>query len=205
MQLTLQRRVVVPAREGRRIGLRVGEHLRVSTEEGGQVGDLFAFTTASMGGARPEWLSAAHTRAHHSRLFPEVGQPFVTDRRRPILTLVQDTSPGRHDMLIPACDPARYAALGVSGWHASCAENLRTALGGDLDVVPQPVNLFMDIPVTDAGKLLWNTSPAGPGAAVTVRAELDCVVVVSACPQDIVGINGGTPKPLVLELLVSRT
>ncbi|MCT2582201.1 urea carboxylase-associated family protein [Actinophytocola gossypii] len=200
MQLTLRNRVVVPAREGRRIDLRTGEHLRVVTEEGGQVGDLFACT-----GTPAEWLSAAHTRVHHSRLFPEIGQPFVTTRRRPILTLVEDTSPGRHDMLLPACDPVRYAALGVTGWHASCAENLRTALGLDLDVVPQPVNLFMDIPVTPAGELRWNSSPAGPGAAVTVRAESDCVVVVSACPQDLSGINAGTPKPLVLERLVSWT
>ncbi|HEX2133279.1 MAG TPA: urea carboxylase-associated family protein [Actinophytocola sp.] len=204
MRLTFGERVVVPAREGRRVGLRAGEHLRVVTEDGGQVGDLFAFTGAPVGGTPVEWLSAAHTRAHHSRLFPEVGEPFVTDRRRPILTLVGDTSPGRHDMLVPACDPARYAALGVTGWHASCAENLRTALATDLDAVPQPVNLFMDIPVTAAGELRWHASPARPGDAVTVRAELDCVVVVSACPQDLVGINGGTTKPLVMELLVPR-
>lgn len=168
------------------------------TEEGRQVGDLFAVVV----GSSFEWLSAAHTRGHVSRLFPQVGESFVTDQRRPVLTLTEDTSPGRHDMLIPACDPARYRALGVHGWHASCAENLRTALAGtgvEVGTVPQPVNVFMDIPVTSDGDLLWHESPAGPGAAVALRAELDCLVVVSACPQDIVGVNGGVVKPLVLE------
>ncbi|OLF15918.1 DUF1989 domain-containing protein [Actinophytocola xanthii] len=200
MQLSSNRRVRIPAREGRAVALRAGEGLRVVTEEGGQVGDLFAVLV----GTPPEWLSAAHTRGHLSRLFPAVGEQFLTDRRRPVLTLTEDTSPGRHDMLIPACDPARYRALGVRGWHASCAENLRTALAGTgvaVGTVPQPVNVFMDIPVTADGELLWRESPAGPGAAVAFRAELDCLVVVSACPQDVVGINSGGTKPLVLERL----
>jgi uncharacterized protein YcgI (DUF1989 family) len=29
-----------------------------------------------------------------------------------------------------------------------------------------------------------------PGSYVTLRAEMDCVVAFSACPQDIVSING---------------
>ena len=32
------------------------------------------------------------------------GDALVTNRRRPILTLVEDTSPGLHDTLIAACD-----------------------------------------------------------------------------------------------------
>lgn len=193
-------RVEVPAGEGRRVTVHAGQVVRVVTEEGGQVGDLFAVVADDPA----EWLSAAHTRGQLNRLFPLVGEAFVTDRRRPVLTLVGDTSPGRHDMLIPACDPARYRSLGVTGWHASCAENLRTALRGTgirADVVPQPVNLFMDIPLVDDGTLLFRPSPAGPGAAVALRAEVDCVVVVSACPQDLSGINVDGPGPLVLELL----
>lgn len=202
MRLSSDQRVHVPAREGRAIALRAGESVRVVTEEGGQVGDLFAAVVGKTAGETVEWLSAAHTRGQHGRLFPLVGQAFVTDRRRPVLTLVDDTSPGRHDMLVPACDPARYRALGALGWHASCAENLRLALAGtgiDVSAVPQPVNLFMDVPVTATGELVWRESPAGPGAAVTLRAELDCVMVVSACPQDLAPVNAGGPKSLLLE------
>ncbi|PRX49356.1 hypothetical protein B0I33_103391 [Prauserella shujinwangii] len=201
MQLnTLIERVEVPAREGRLVRLAAGRRVRVTTETGGQVGDLFAFT----GDDLSEHLSAAHTRAHLDRLFPAVGEQFVTDRRRPILTLVEDTSPGRHDLLIPACDPARYRALGVTSPHASCAENLRHALAGlgrELPVVPQPVNVFMDIPVDPAGGLAWLPSPAPPGAAITFEAVRDSVVVVSACPQDLVGINARGPQPLVVEVV----
>ncbi|GAB1511211.1 urea carboxylase-associated family protein [Actinophytocola sp. KF-1] len=193
-------RMDVPARQGRAVRVGAGDLVRVSTPEGAQVGDLFAFVAADPA----EHLSAAHTRGHVDRLFPRVGEQFVTTCRRPVLTLVEDTSPGRHDMLIPACDPARYRDLGHPGGHASCAENLTTALRGtgiEITAVPQPVNVFMDIAVTATGDLEWRSSPAPPGAAVAFRAELDCVVVMSACPQDLVGINGHGPGPLAVEVV----
>ncbi|SDN03678.1 DUF1989 domain-containing protein [Allokutzneria albata] len=191
--------VTVPARQGRAVRVRAGDLVRVSTPRGAQVGDLFAFVSGDL----TEHLSASHTRGHVNRLFPEVGEQFVTTRRRPVLTLVEDTSPGRHDMLIPACDPERYRQLGHTGQHASCAENLTTALrelGIGITTVPQPVNVFMDIRAAPNGELEWRSSPAAAGAAVTFRAELDCVVVVSACPQDLVGINGTETGPLLIEI-----
>ena len=77
-----------------------------SISEGGQVGDLFAFCLDDLG----EYLSAEHTRAELFRLFPRVGESFVSNRRRPILLFEADTSPGFHDMLFAACDAARYAS-----------------------------------------------------------------------------------------------
>jgi uncharacterized protein YcgI (DUF1989 family) len=103
--------MVVPAGAGLAVWVRHGEYLRIVDVEGGQVGDLFAFAGADPG----EYLSAAHTRTSTSRLFPRIGEQFVTNRRRPILTLVADTSPGVHDMLIAACDPERYRMLGAAG------------------------------------------------------------------------------------------
>lgn len=200
---TSGRQVEVPAREARAVPATAGQLLRISTESGGQVGDLFAFTADDP----TEYLSAAHTRAHVNRLFPEVGEQFVTTLRQPILTLVEDTSPGRHDMLIPACDPARYRALGADNRHPSCAENLRKVLGEvgiDLPVVPQPVNIFMDIPVTADGELLWLPSPAPAGASITFEVVRDCVVVVSACPQDLVDINNGMPTSLIIDVEGAR-
>ncbi len=74
-------------------------------------------------------------------------------------------------------------------------------LGYDRIEVPQPINLFMNIPVGADGSLGWEPAPTRAGDSVTLGAELDCYVVVSACPQDIVAINAGNPTPLALELL----
>ncbi|WP_436776219.1 DUF1989 domain-containing protein [Yinghuangia sp. YIM S09857] len=191
--------VDVPAREGRAVRVAAGQRLQVVDLEGQQVGDLFAFADDGS----DEYLSASHTRAHVSRLFPAVGEDFVTNRRRPILRLVEDDSPNRHDMLIAACDAARYAALGAAPDHASCADNMRqalSALGLTAPCVPQPVNVFMDIPVRGNARLDWMSASTEPGDSITFEALMDCVVVVSACPQDLVDINSGQPTPLSLRV-----
>jgi uncharacterized protein len=194
-------RIAVPACEGRAARLNAGEAFRVVDVEGGQVGDLFAFAAEDPG----EHLSASHTRAETSRLFPQVGECFFSDRRRPMLDLLADDSPGVHDMLIAACDPVRYRRLGIDGPHPSCAENLRSALterGVRAPCVPQPINLFMNIPV-DRGGLDWLPAVTHPGASIAFRAVVDVLVVLSACPQDVVGINGGRPTALAIDLLRS--
>ena len=193
-------RIDVPAREGRGVRVPAGARLRVIDVEGGQVADTFAFRADDV----TEYHSAEHTRVHVNRLFPRPGEHFVTNHRRPILLLESDDTPGIHDMLCAACDPERYAALGVQGRHASCRENLERAmaeLGHDRIEVPQPINLFMNIPVREGGELGWEPAPTQAGDSVTLRAEMDCFVVVSACPQDIVAINAKNPTPVAIELL----
>lgn len=177
-----------------------GRRFRIVDVAGGQVADTFAFSAEDVS----EYLSAEHTRVHVSRLMPRVGEHFVTNRRRPILAFEEDGSPGVHDMVCAACDPTRYAALGVEGWHASCQENLERAmraLGFDRVEIPQPVNFFMDIPIGRDGVLGWEPASTEAGDSVVLRAEMDAVVVVSACPQDLVPVNRGGPSALALELL----
>jgi uncharacterized protein len=191
--------IVVPAREGRAVRVPAGSRFAVVDAEGGQVVDLFAFAAEDVS----EYASASHTRIWVDRLFPLPGQSFVTNRRRPILTFVADSSPGVHDMLCAACDPIRYRLLGAEN-HASCAENLRGAMAelGHPDVdVPQPINLFMNVAVEPDGSLTWGPAPTSPGDAVEFRAELDAVVVASACPQDLNDINHYRPTSIRIELL----
>ena len=106
-------------------------------------------------------------------------------------------------MLCAACDPSRYAGLGVEGWHASCQENLQkamAALGYEGIEIPQPINVFMNIPVLDDWEIGWEPAPTKPGDSITLRAERDIVLAVSACPQDLVVINDNAPGPIDLEL-----
>jgi len=68
------------------------------------------------------WLSCGHTRDRIERLFPAIGEDFRDQLGDPILRLAGDTSPGVHDMLFPACDPAMYAAQGLAA-HVNCRDN----------------------------------------------------------------------------------
>jgi uncharacterized protein len=191
---------VLPARAGVAVPLAAGGRLRITNPEGGQVVDTWA-----LAGTDPsEYVSMEHTRVAIGRLVPRVGDGLYSNRRRPLLTLVEDTSPGVHDTLIAACDPERYRLLGADAGHASCAENFRSALaarGIEVDRVPAPLNLFMNVAWQADGTLEFLPSPAGAGDYVTLAAEIDVTVVLSACPMDLNPINAGGPRDVRLTVL----
>jgi uncharacterized protein len=187
----------IPAGHGRAFRLDAGQRLRVATTEGGQVVDTWALALPDL----DEWMSMEHTRGRLLAISPRAGDELFSNRRRPILRFVQDTSPGVHDTLIAACDQERYSQLGHEGSHRNCADNFRAALaelGYVAPPVPAPLNVFMRIPVAADGTLSFEPSPAGPGDAVTLEAVRDVVVVLSACPQDLVPINGASMRPTVV-------
>jgi uncharacterized protein YcgI (DUF1989 family) len=156
-----------------------------------------------------EYLSLSHTREATARLSPQKGDTLVTNLRRPLLTLLEDTSPGDHATLLPACDPARFASTedqqeqqagGSSGWEerGSCAENLvfalralndsvglhgASAIGADISVqiAPAPLCLFLRERVN--GATVDRAEPDKRGVFVRFQALRDCVVVMSDCPQ----------------------
>jgi uncharacterized protein len=194
-------RSTIPARKGKAAYLRQGERIRLVNTHGQQVVDTWAFNRADMS----EFMSMEHTHTQLSKILPTTGDTLVSNRRRPILTFVEDTSGGLHDTLVAACDRWRYEILGVKGHHDSCADNLRAALG-ELGLVPPeipaPLNMFMNVPVR-GGAIAFEPSRAGAGSYVVLRAEMDVVIVFSSCPQDIVPINGPgcTPKEAHFEIL----
>ena len=55
---------------------------------------------------------------------------------------------------------------------------------------PAPLNLFMNIPWDPDGTLHWEEPLSKPGDTITFRAEMDIVAVFSACPMDLLPING---------------
>lgn len=185
---------VVPARRGRAVRLRAGQAIRVVNTHGKQVVDTWAFNAEDMG----EFMSMEHLHAMLESVFPGKGDALVTNRRRPILVMEEDTSPGRHDTVIAACDVHRYAMLGCKGYHDNCTDNLRAALGQiglRSDECPAPLNLWMNIPIGDDGRITWGEPLSKPGDHVTLRAAMDCIVVMSACPQDMIPINGADCTP----------
>jgi uncharacterized protein len=183
--------VTIPARRGIAARVAAGQRIRVINTHGSQVVDTWAFSARDAA----EWMSMEASRAWFLRLAAAVGDTFVTNQRRPILTLVEDTSGGAHDTLIAPCDAPRYRLLGVEGHHDNCRDNLHAALaalGITVPATPSPLNLFMNIPWTADGRLAWGEPVSTPGSYVMFRAEMDLIVAFSACPQDILPINGHT-------------
>ena len=181
--------IAIPARRGKAVTLNQGQSVRVVNTHGQQVVDTWAFRRDDLA----EFMSMEHSRTSTGRIIPRVGQSMTTNRRRPILSLVEDTSGGIHDTLLAACDRYRYELLGCEGYHDNCTDNLAAALaefGLTPPETPSPWNLFMNIPVAPDGSVSFEPPVSRPGDYLTLRAEMDCIVVFSACPQDMVPING---------------
>jgi uncharacterized protein len=191
---------VVPARKGRAVRLRKGESIKIVNVHGHQVCDTWAFSQDDP----TEFMSMEHTRPTIGTIFPTKGHYLHSNRRRPILFFAEDTSPGIHDTIIAACDDYRYGLLGCTEYHENCTDNLRAAMraiNAPLPEVPSPLNLWMNIPVDGKGAIAWGEPRSKAGDYVVLRAEMDVVVAMSACPQDILPINGGKPVEVTFEIL----
>src|SRR5271155_3344523 len=173
--------IEIPARKGRAVQLSKGQRVKVINTKGQQVIDTWAFNTAEL----REFMSMEHSRVAIGHIIPAIGAALVTNRRRPILTLVEDTSGGIHDTLFAACDRWRYEMLGCAEYHDNCTDNLAAGLAA-LDLTPPetpaPLNFFRTPRVGDGTRVGAPPPVSTPGSFVTLRAEMNCIVAFSACP-----------------------
>lgn len=192
-------RTVIPPQSGRAFRIKEGQNLRITDPKGQQVADLWAFT----GVDELDWLSTSQTRDINERLFPLVGQSFYGASGKALLTLIEDASPGPHDMLFPACNPALFERAGLPG-HPNCQDNLKAALKAEgirLPFTPDPVDFFQNSSPQPDGRLDVHASINPPGASVTLRAERDLLVVVTACSVDFHPTNGDACTEIEVEIL----
>ncbi|MBX2854610.1 MAG: urea carboxylase-associated family protein [Rhodobacteraceae bacterium] len=192
----------IPARAGVAVPISNGQRLKLINTFGSQVVDTWAISAADPS----EYMSMEHTRRVNGHLHPVAGDFFLSNRRRPMLLLEEDSFPGTHDTIVACCDSWLYRHLGAEPGHANCSDNFLTALkqfGVTPELIPNPLNLWMNVPVE--GNSVRVTEPLSrPGDHVTFRAEAEVVMVFSTCPMDLppssgaTAINGAdcTPKPV---------
>jgi uncharacterized protein len=178
-----------------------GQVMRVLDLEGRQVGDLVAFNRANL--AEKFWIS--NTIRLNGTVFVTTGHVLYSELSNPMFTITADTC-GRHDLLAGSCnaeiDKVRY---GVDA-HYGCVENFIAALapyGIARKDIPMSLNLFMNCPVDASGAWTIATPVSKAGDYIDLRAEMECVMALSNCPQDLNPCNDGQLKPL--QLIVYQT
>ena len=191
--------------KGRALPLRKGEAVRLVNTFGSQVVDTWALAAGDLS----QYMSVEHTRRMLFNLFPKQGDTLYSNRREPMLHLEEDTSPGKHDMLFACCDKWLYKHYGSPPGHRNCRDNFIEALfeaGHDALLVPNPLNLWMNIPVSDSEKIGMEPPLIRPGDHVLLRALMDVIVIFSACPMDVTPINGPdrTPKAVHVERVAAK-
>ena len=116
--MTTSERVAIPAGHGKAARLSAGQSLKLINTHGTQVVDFWAFNAYDL----REYMCVEASRVWSLHLWPSAGDTMVTNQRRPIVTLVEDTTPGIHDTIMAACDRQRYGLLGFTEYHrVGCA------------------------------------------------------------------------------------
>ena len=205
--------VVMPYNTGKSFVVRKGQRIRITAES---IVDCVPFNLDDL----RERFDQARTKAHNGKVYISTGDKLYTKFARPMMSSVEDTYNGTHDLQFGMCSKYGFDAYWESykngdpiivknfAWLTvnkredlpdhGCWENLQDALK-DYNVapedIPSPFNLFQSIDIAPDGRMVWhfhevepkeNRFKDGP-AHIDLRAEIDCLVALSACPERGVG------------------
>jgi uncharacterized protein len=175
-----------------------GQLLRVIDPQGEQVSDLTAFNRHDL----DEWLSSGRSIDYANTIYLTTNHILYSNRSRPMLTIVQDDV-GRHDFLLTPCSDETFQIIYQNeSPHPSCFENLRTHLapfGITADRIPTTLNLFMNVEIRPDGTLAILPPRSRAGDSITLRAEMDLVIGLTACSAEM--SNNYSFKPIQFEIV----
>ncbi|WP_066560087.1 DUF1989 domain-containing protein [Croceicoccus bisphenolivorans] len=185
--------IEIPPRTGTAFHLRKGSMLTVIDPQGCQVSDLLAFAASDV----REVISNGRTFDYEETLRLTTGNTLWSTRSNAMLRICADDV-GRHDFLLTPCSEATFRHFYPSKpVHRGCFGNLAEALGPygiEPDSIPTAFNLFMNVPVDARGRLRVDPPVSKAGDSITLKAEMDLVIGLTACSA--YASNGGTFKPI---------
>jgi uncharacterized protein len=194
---------VVPARAPWSAVVAAGNLLSIVDLGGNQAVDCIVYNAHDTA----ERYSAPVTIAAQGNIFLTTGSVLRSCEGRPLMTVVADDC-GRHDTVGGACSKeSNTLRYGHHTHHQhACVENFlregaRWGLG-KRDLVSN-INWYMNVPVEADGTLGIVDGISAPGLKVTLRAEIDTLVLVSNCPQVNNPCNGFDPTPV--RMVVERS
>ncbi|MHC9293128.1 urea amidolyase associated protein UAAP2 [Mycobacterium sp. LTG2003] len=202
MTATIVDEIVAPRGPWSKI-VKAGDVLTIIDLHGNQAVDTL-FYGADDHGVR---YSAPATVAAQGNIFLTTGSVLRDSDGEPMLTIVEDEV-GNHDTLGGACsqesNTLRYGHH-TKHQHA-CVENFigEGARWGltKADIVSN-INFFMNVPVDPDGSLGIVDGLSAPGKKLSLRAEIDTLVLVSNCPQINNPCNGFDPT--AVRMVVTRS
>ena len=187
---------IVPAKGVIAFEMNEGQTVRIEDVEGQQAIDLICFSLRDL--AEKFW--AAHTAKLNGTIYLSTGHVLYSDRARPIMTIVEDTV-GVNDLICGSCsyalDLVRYGEGKASKGCMDLFEESIRPWGLERKDIPMCLNIFLDYPVEAEGKVAIDKEPVSkPGDHIDLRAEMDLLVSITACPQENNPCNGYNPTPI---------
>lgn len=182
--------------------VRAGDQLEIVDLHGNQAVDCLLYAANDY----TDRYSAQATITAQRNIFLGTGSVLLTDAGTALMTVVADEV-GNHDTVAGACSQeSNTLRYGHHTRHQhACVENflaegMKWGLG-KRDLVSN-INWFMNVPVEPDGTLGIVDGLSAPGKKITLRAEIDTLVLVSNCPQINNPCNGFDPTPV--RMVVTR-
>jgi uncharacterized protein YcgI (DUF1989 family) len=195
---------VIPACEARAFLLKKGRLVRIVEVEGKQVADVAIFNaddySERFDSSQTVFLNAVQGIGNIKR----ISKLYSAPPRENVMLTVTDDKVGVHFPLLGGkCTRNLYAIRDGIVSHRNCQENLAEALGpyglGPHDV-GDVFNVFMNVEITNDGKFEIRRPVSEKGDYIEMRAELNCLIAISACPGDTAPTNDFKPKSLGVEI-----
>lgn len=162
-----------------------GARLRLTDLAGDACASMLLFSAE-----RPvERLNVADTLKVQWNAYLGAGKLLLSDMGRVLATILEDTA-GTHDAFCGASNAAsnarRYGEGDNWGPHPNARDRFKLAAAkfglGARDIHPC-VNWFKGVRVEDDGTTTPQIGPFAPGRQVTLRIEMEAIVVVANCPH----------------------
>jgi len=157
-----------------------GQTIRVIDVDGEQVADLVCFARQDP----QEYLSSGRSIDYNEKLFLSTGDMLYSNRSNPMLGIIRDPV-GKHDFLFAPCSQEMFQlTYHTTAPHPNCLDNLAAALapyGIRAFQISTAFNIFMNVAITTAGRVIVRPPLSKAGDFIDLRAEMDLIVGVSAC------------------------
>lgn len=189
---------IIPATEGHSFTLRQGQTFKIIDEVGQQVADLIAYCANN----HKERIDSSVTMDVLRSTDIKVNQSLYSNLYRPMLSVVKDTV-GKHDFLNSACRPEMYALTYQKLNHANCYDNLNHALVSYGISPPDQhyaFNIFMNTAIDEQGRIQVKAPLSNSGDYIMLKAEMDLIIAISACPCAESICNGYLCTPIRVEV-----
>ena len=197
MNFNAETKQIIKAQTGKAFRLKKGEVLKVTDLEGEQVSDLFCFSEENLTDA----LSSGRSIDYNETIFLTTGHRLYSNSGNVMLTILEDTC-GRHDFLVTPCSLQMFQMIsGNSNYHPSCLNSLSSNLkefGIAESAITTTFNIFMNVPVSEDGKISVQAPKSKTGDFITFKAEMNLIVGLTACSDE--GTNNGRCKPVQFEI-----
>jgi len=196
---------IIPAGEARAFVVPRGARLRIHLVEDKQVGDCCFYNADD----HREVFHVGQTWALNVLLGTGNGKSFrhfysKPPRENVMLTVVEDTVRNHWGNMGGRCSRRLYELRDGDRTHRSCQENLAEALaphGLSGDDIVDVFNVFMNVELRPDGSFAILAPTAQKGDYLELRAEINILAAVSACPADRNATNDGRAKPLGITIL----